>query len=121
MRHVRQTGRSTGSVAKSAPVAGLISVTTNGAVAERLAPSTHSTYPVTEMRRLRPDRLAIFSREILTGSPTGTNCRSSSAIPFDVCVKRLYPCPCAAEYAVVFSRIGSAVGPHSWPVSSSRR
>ena len=75
--------------ASMAPVGGSISVTTNGAETLREAPRTHSTYAVTDSRRRRPDVFVSVSREILTGSSSGTSCRSSSAMPWERCVKRL--------------------------------
>jgi hypothetical protein len=44
-----------------------------GAVTLRETPNTHSTYAVTDRRRDLPDRFSIVSREIFTGSSTGTN------------------------------------------------
>ena len=54
--------------ARSAPVASQSPVTTKGAVVAREGPSTHSAYAVTLSRRGRPDRFAIRSRLIFTGS-----------------------------------------------------
>ena len=64
-------------------------MTMKGAEALRELPSTHSTYAVTESRRGRPDRFSTVSREILTGSSSGTNWSSSSAMPWETCSKRL--------------------------------
>ena len=75
--------------ANSAPVSGSISVTMTGAVALRDAPRTHSTYAVTDRRRDLPPRFSIVSREIFTGSFTGTNWSRLRKMPWDVCSKRL--------------------------------
>ena len=54
---------------------------------------THSTYAVTDRRRVRPDQLRMVRREILMAASGGSNCSSSSAIPCCSCSKRQYPRP----------------------------
>ena len=70
-------------------MSGSISVTMNGAAALRERPSTHSTYAVTERRRVALERFSIVSREIFTGSSSGTNWSRWRKMPWDVCSKRL--------------------------------
>jgi hypothetical protein len=60
-----------------------------GAVTLRETPNTHSTYAVTDRRRDLPDRFSIVSREIFTGSSTGTNWSKLRKMPWAVCSKRL--------------------------------
>ena len=74
---------------KRAPVAASISVVSAGVDDPRVVPSTHSTYDVTDRRRVRVERLRSVRRVILIGSSTGTYCSWSSAISFESCVKRL--------------------------------
>ena len=68
----------------------------------------------------RSELLLIFSREILIGSCGGTYCSRLSAMPCETCSNRLYPCPWRTTYGRGSSRIGSAVGVHTSPFSSSR-
>jgi hypothetical protein len=75
--------------ASIAPVSGSIAVSIEGDEAERDGPSTHSTYAVTDSRRVLSDVFRMVRREILTGSSIGTNCRSPRSTPLAECSKRL--------------------------------
>ena len=66
-------------------------MTTTGAHAPRDAPSTHSTYAVTDSRLGRSDSFLIVSRELLIGSYGGTNCRIVSDSWCAVWSNRLNP------------------------------
>src|SRR5512136_3242748 len=86
----------------------------------RRSPSTHSTYPVAEIRRERPDAFRTLSTENLLGASKATYTHSSDRMPTSVCSNTLYPNPCRVVYGEV-PRLGSGVGDQTWPLSSSRR
>ena len=72
-----------------APLFASISVITCIAVFGRKSPSTHSTYPVAESRRGRPDVLRTLSTENFTGASMATYTQSSEWIPSSRCSKTL--------------------------------
>src|SRR6185312_2556552 len=80
--------------AKTDPVRGSASVTTCMVDFGRVSPSTHSTYPVADSRRLRPDLLLTFRTENFTAASGATYTCSSELTPSSVCSNMLYPNPC---------------------------
>jgi hypothetical protein len=92
----------------------------------RSVPSTHSTKLVTTIVRAAGPSLVSRSREILTGSDSGTVIASSDEMPFRACENVVTPGACTTRYAASSSAasiagIGPGVGVHDSPDSASWR
>jgi hypothetical protein len=84
-RRVRRIRCCTDCAPVSRPLAPSSSLTTCICDLTRMSPSTHSTYPVADSRRGRPDRLRTVNCENFTGWCSATNTRSSLAMPSSTC------------------------------------
>jgi hypothetical protein len=97
----RERPRSTGCARTARPYR-IDPVAMKGAQAPREVPSTHSAYAVTDSARGTPETLRTVSREIFTGSASGTYCSRSSWMPWAWCCE-----PAVAE--AVARDVGAAV------------
>ena len=103
-----------------APVRGSSSETTCIAVAARVVPRTHSTYPVAVTVRARPDRFRIRTCQNFTGASTATWTVMVVESPSCACSKTEYPKPWRVRYGPG-PRAGRGESDQNAPVSSSRR